>query len=734
MLKLWENPMLSIEERLEVASGEIERLQGLTDAVRNAVEKANEQAERFEREWYLRGDALDEALDFGPFKIAVAKQFERMKKHDLFKVDVEKDAMWDTYLGSFPPGTNPVFRERTEHDCTCCKQFIRAVGNVVAIVDGKVESIWDIEVPSEPGYQAVADALSKLVKSKPICDIFMHDEKTAGTDKNFQQVVDGTLTWEHFFVNIPTSLVVKRADLASALAGPRTQATVFRRALDELTDDSVDMVLELVAQNSLYRGQENKFALVEFRKAKTEYNALSQGERDSYTWTKVKHLHGAVLDIRNSAIGTLLINLSKGVELEDAVKMFETSVACPTNYKRPTALVTKDMIERARKKISELGLTSALERRYATIDDITINNIVFADRKAKKALTHDVFDEVASDVKADPKKFDRVEEVTIEKFLADILPKAESIEVMFENRHASNLVSLIAPVDPTAGRLFKWDNNFSWSYNGAVADSIKERVKAAGGSVTGDLCCRLAWEYKDDLDFWMTEPNGFKIYFSNRRQKSGCGGMLDLDANGADGQRDDPAENIFYSDRRHMMEGVYTLSVHNFSRRSDGKGFEVEIEFDGNVHRIGYDNVLRDGAVVQVAKIKYTKAGGFEIIESLPSSQSVRTEWGIKSQTFQKVNVVMMSPNFWDEKAVGNKHYFFMIDGCINEGGARPFFNEFLKEDFTEHRKVFEMVAGKAKVKDSDAQLSGLGFSSTQRNEVLCRVNGSFSRVVKIVF
>jgi hypothetical protein len=31
-------------------------------------------------------------------------------------------------------------------------------------------------------------------------------------------------------------------------------------------------------------------------------------------------------------------------------------------------------------------------------------------------------------------------------------------------------------------------------------------------------------------------------------------------------------------------------------------------------------------------------------------------------------------------------------------------------------------------------QLSGLGFSSTQRNSVLCRVSGSFSRVIKIVF
>ena len=125
----------------------------------------------------------------------------------------------------------------------------------------------------------------------------------------------------------------------------------------------------------------------------------------------------------------------------------------------------------------------------------------------------------------------------------------------------------------------------------------------------------------------------------------------------------------------------------------------------------------------------------FTIEHHLPLADSiVKTVWGVPSQTFQKVNVMMMSPNYWDEKQVGNKHYFFMLDGCINDGTARPFFNEFLKDDLSAHRKVFEMVGSITKVADSPEQLSGLGFSSTQKNTLICRVKGSFTRNLKIVF
>ncbi len=63
-----------------------------------------------------------------------------------------------------------------------------------------------------------------------------------------------------------------------------------------------------------------------------------------------------------------------------------------------------------------------------------------------------------------------------------------------------------------------------------------------------------------------------------------------------------------------------------------------------------------------------------EIIKSLPSSQAAKNLWGIPTQTFHKKSVLMLLPNYWDEKTVGNKHYFFMLDGCLNDGKARGFF------------------------------------------------------------
>lgn len=673
-------------------------------------------------------------MAFSVFKTAVAKQFERMKKHQLFRVEVDRDLIWTTYLSSFPAGSNPMFRKRTEHDCGCCKQFIRAVGNVVAIINGEVETIWDGKV-DDPNYQAVSTQMAALIRSKKIVDQFLHYEKTAGTDKTFEQITGNVQTWNHFFINIDKEYVAKKADIPTILNGPRSTRDVLLRSLTELTDDSVETVLELIAQNSLYRGEEHKFALQEFYKLKKKFAKLkTDKEKEIFTWVNLKETTGSVAKIRNTAIGTLLVDLSEGKDLEDSVKAFETKVA-PTNYKRPTALITKGMIEQAKLKLQELGLTSALERRFATMNDITVNNILFADRSARKALSGDVFDELAGSVAEKGKNLDKIEEVGIEKFIAEVLPRIDSMEIMVENEHVGNLVSLIAPVDPSAGRLFKWPNNFSWSYNGGVADSIKERVKKAGGNVTGEFCNRLAWFNYDDLDFHMEEPHNYEIMFSNRAHASPSGGRLDVDMNAGSGHTREPVENIFYSSQKTMKEGIYTLKVHNFCKReNDNVGFEVEVDIKGVVYRFAHPKAVPDRQTVVVAKFKYTKANGVELIESIPHSKTVRKVWDVSTNTFQKVNVMMMSPNFWDAKAVGNKHYFFMLEGCKNDAPARGFLNEFLKEDLNPHRKVFEVVGSKMMVAPSDQQLSGLGFSSTQKNSLVARVKGKFTRTIKIVF
>lgn len=676
-------------------------------------------------------------MDFHVFKTAVAKQWAAMTKDDatLFRVDVDKDLLWSTYLKAFPAGTDPIFRERSEHDCSCCRNFIRNAGDAVAVVNGQIVTIWDGKIEGEPAYQQVSQTLAALVRSRPVRDIFLHDQKTIGTDKNVETMLGGDVTWNHFFVNVPSRFVKKGKDIPTALHLPRTAQETLLRAVNEITDEAIDTVLDLIAQNALYRGAEHKAAVVAFQKAKKTFEGLSAADKALKAWVNVAsgELWGSVSGIRSTVIGSLLVDLSADVDLEDAVKKFEAKVA-PHNYKRTTALVTKKQIENAKKTISDLGLTSALERRYAVLKDVSINDVLFADRDAKSVM-NDVFDDLAADVAEKAKSYDKVEEVSIDKFLSDILPRVSSVEALVENRLTSNFVSLIAPVDPTAGSLFKWGNNFSWSYAGEVADSIKARVKAAGGNVTGDLCCRLAWFNYDDLDFHMREPGGSTIYF---RQKSSpvTGGRLDVDMNAGGGQTREPVENIFYGDRRTMKEGVYELIVHQYSKRETRDvGFEVEIDYLGSVTRYAYTTAVRQDQAVTVAKFKYSHAGGIEFISSLPASSASKDVWGVKTETFRRVNVIMLSPNHWEgEPGVGNKHWFFMLDGGVNEDGARGFYNEFLKDSLTPHRRVFEMLGSKLKPAPATEQLSGLGFSSTKRDELVVRVKGAFTRTLKIKF
>lgn len=667
-------------------------------------------------------------MDFSQFKLAVAKQFALMSRGELFQTTTPKDALWETYLASFPPGTNPIYRERTEHDCSCCRSFIKAIGGIVAIIDGERVSIWDIADEVDHGYKVVAENLSALVSAHPIDNIFRTEERQAGVDKNFEQLVNEVKTWNHFHVTIPNSAMVHKNTIGPTLSQHRADFDVFLRSLETISLDAIDTVLELIAQNSLYRGAEHKATLRKFYEMKIKFDASNS--KANFVWSKISSTGSPILRIRNTSIGTLLTDLSDNMELEPAVKKFEAMVA-PANYKRPTAMVTGSMIKKAKEKIEELGLTPSLERRYATLNDITINNLLFADRKVGKALGGDVFDELQKESKV--KSLGKTEDIPVEMFIRDILPNAKSLEVLVENRHANNFVSLITAANPTAPLMFQWGNPFSWSYNGNVTDSIKERVKAAGGNVSGELCCRLAWDYSDDLDFHMKEPNGHHIYYGTRRQLSQNGGMLDLDANGTDGLRDYPAENIFYERVAGMRNGKYELTVHNFRRRSDGRNFEVEIDLQGQITHLVYEGVPRDNTTIKVATLTVTN-GKVEIESHLPSTQTSKKTWEINTHTFVPVQAVMNSPNYWDDQGVGNKHLFFMLEGCKNEDVARGFYNEFLRSDLMEHRKVLEMVGSKMTTETSDHQLSGLGFSLTQRNTLTVRVTGNFNRTINIVF
>jgi len=268
---------------------------------------------------------------------------------------------------------------------------------------------------------------------------------------------------------------------------------------------------------------------------------------------------------------------------------------------------------------------------------------------------------------------------------------------------------------------------------------MKERVKAAGGKVDGVLRFSIQWnddgDNDNDFDAHCKEPSGNVISFRNTKNYSTTGELdVDIHCPSAEIQNKVAVENITWSRKDKMGQGTYSFSVNNFNHRGSRKGFSAEIEFEGQIYSFVYDKELRQSEIVQVATVKFDE-NGFSISEKLTSTSSSKEMWGVKSNVFTPVSVCMYSPNYWDmQDGIGNKHYFFMLNGCINAESPNGFFNEFINEDLMKHKRVFEALGGKMKVEDTDDQLSGVGFSSTQRNSIICKVDGSFSRIIKVVF
>ena len=55
-------------------------------------------------------------MEFKPFKDAIESQYDKLQATgNLYTVQIDKDQLWQHYLNSFPAGSNPIYRERTDH-------------------------------------------------------------------------------------------------------------------------------------------------------------------------------------------------------------------------------------------------------------------------------------------------------------------------------------------------------------------------------------------------------------------------------------------------------------------------------------------------------------------------------------------------------------------------------------------------------------------------------------------
>ena len=705
-------------------------------------------------------------MSFKDFNAKIKQQFALMCEQPvLFRSKISGHEIWNTYISSFTPDTDPVFRDpnSTQHTCNNDMNFIHRYGNIIAIVEGKTVTMFD-SIAVDSMYSTPAFNCGLKLHTNPIDNVFVESYDTLNRLLNYEStnktqaeyklgfeksnkiytqdeadkfgvVTAGSVyTFYHFNVLLPKKFVdFSGKSVESVMGDHRDAKNVFARGLNEISVDTLILVRDLIKQGSLLNGDSYLSKLETFIQFATEYKDLPTSQKDLWCWVKSHNLPFA--KFRNELIGTLCVELTQGEELNKAVLTWNKRVD-PANYMKATAPISQKQISEAKKFVEENGYEESFDRRFAILDDINVSEICHQN-VATVVKTASVFDKVipATTTQHKRSQFDGIEEVSIDKFMKDILPSCTSIEMFLENRFGGNLVALHTANNPDSKKAFKWSNNFGWTYNGNLAGKsmIKDTVAAKGGKVDGVLRFSIMWAENNgdnsDLDAHCVLPNKEHIFYGFK--KVTCNGNLDIDIRRPQLEMPTGAvENITFPRVQGMPDGKYNFYVHQYSA-DKSKGFKAEIEFNGEVYNYEYSKAVSGNVNVATVTLK---GGTFTIQHHLPEIASSKKLWDLDTNQFHKVNLVSLSPNFWAENNTGNKHYLFMLENCKSDIALRSFHTEFLNSELLEHRKVMEVLGETTKLEPTAKQLCGLGFNATVTDELIVKLSGSHKRTIKIKF
>jgi hypothetical protein len=736
---------------------------------------------------------MSKELSFESFASLIREQFALIAKTGkLFVSSVSGDALWDLYLKSFSKEDDPVFRDpnSSSNNCNRDHHFIKTYGNIVAVDDdnNNIVTMFDIDVEGSSYYNSVT-AVRNVLKAAPISSVFVihyNDlvkqpyEKIKKNADTFQLgykstnkqytpeevakygvVVESKVyTFHHFYVDLPKQYVLTGTEsIGTYLSKRNSTHQVFVKGLN-IPLETLQVVSELMAQGSLLRADLYKYKVDEFITIKQKYDNLKGFalSKDNWTWKRFGDIPFA--GFANELVGTTCLDLAQGKDINEVCKAFN-KYADPANYMKAKAPITERQKQDAANWIEENGYTASFQRRFATLEDAlngSINEVSHINISKKKAPASNLFANVKtvnSGILSRHKKaeFDAIETVDIQTFINSILPNSKSIQVFLENGFGNNLVTLTTAIDPTCKNPFKWnDNQFSWTYNGNFAgkSNLTQRVISKGGRVDGVLRFTHSWNELEPNDSLMdghvfmpgnsgpsakvcdNYGSGQRVGW-NRRNDLTSGGVQDVDYVNAAPAGYIPVENITFPSLDKLKDGKYTYRIHNWNkRRSYGRG-KAEIAFNGELYEYIYPATSHK-EWVDVATVTLSK-GSWSIEHHLePVGATSNIMWGLDSNQFHKVNLISLSPNYWGENKIGNKHYFFFLEGCHSDSPMRSFHIENLNGELLAHRKVLEIYGMTDKLEPTTKQLAGLGFTDDSKETLIVKVEGSFKRTVRIKF
>lgn len=379
-----------------------------------------------------------------------------LKKKHLFTTDVDTEALWLAYLDNLPP------QSRQEHNCNCCKAFIRNVGGLVIIDENGVASpvLWGKQ---EGMYAESAAAMAALVRKAKVNGVFLSSDAEIGRNHN---VGPNGVTWTHLSINdVPVTR--KASEVAAA---KKEEFGMLARGLAEFKRDTFAQAETMLGSDALPRAEKHK-GLAKWLRELVDARAATKRPdvKCNLLWLAVASAPPGWCHVRSGLIGTLLEDIEAGMDHGAVAKRFTAKID-PLAYMRPQAAPSDGQIAAAEKLCEELGFASALRRRKATLDDI--GEWLWKPTDAAPPKVGGVFAHLREPTDK-PTSVGISSSMSWAKFARDILPNAKTMRIT--TPAYAVYVGLHAAADPTSRPILQWDRE-------EQRNTVSQYVWAGGSS------------------------------------------------------------------------------------------------------------------------------------------------------------------------------------------------------------------------------------------------------------
>jgi hypothetical protein len=379
----------------------------------------------------------------------------------LFTTDAA--GLYDTLLGELPSW------RRRHYECRACRKFVDTYGGLVTIGDDGLTGpvFWSVGAPEIMGgfFGPAVDRLYRAVQRAHVTGVFLTDAEVIGLPTN-RSDKSPTGAWHHMHADA-CCVQCKPGPLKTCdqvAAEKREDYATLQRALAEYPLGVVAQVRQLLQGEALYRSEKLLGVAKWLHELQEARNGVKHSIRENLVWRAVATAPAGFCHVRNTVVGTLLDDLVAGKSFAEVKRAFDSKMA-PLKYQRPQAAPTNGQLAAAESTIAKLRSAGALERRFATLDDIA-DDAVWMPRAAKAvAPTGEVFGHLRTDRRS-PSTLDvPAQVITWDKFWRTVLPSAEKVECLVAG--IGNFFAFVTAVDPAAPPILQWDrdearNPVSW--------------------------------------------------------------------------------------------------------------------------------------------------------------------------------------------------------------------------------------------------------------------------------